>query len=284
MASFRSALKEAQRRMEEAGYGEQAAQLYLLELANQSHHNLYMEMDEEMSEELSQQYQSGIRRMINGEPLGYVLGYEWFYGYRIEVNDAVLIPRPETEELVANILAEYDEYFSWQYDVTAVDIGTGSGAIAVALKKEAPAINMLATDISAEAIAVARRNAAKNEAVVPMLIGDMLEPLRERNMKVDILISNPPYIPQTEVMEKSVVDFEPHLALFGGANGLKYYQQIFAECRKVLKERALLAFEMGWNQKAEMETLLKEYFPHDRYEIRKDMSGKDRMLLIYINL
>lgn len=284
MATYRSVLKDAQRRMDEAGYGEQAAQLYMLELTNQSNHNLYMEMDETIDDELSKQYQAGIERMIGGEPLGYVLGYEWFYGYRFYVNEAVLIPRPETEELVANILAEYDEYFANQYDVTAVDIGTGSGAIAVTLKKEAPDINMLATDISAEAVAVARKNALSNEAVVPMLIGDMLEPLCDRNLKVDILISNPPYIPQAETMEKSVVDFEPHLALFGGASGLKYYRQIFAQCRKVLKERALLAFEMGWNQKEAMEQLLKEYFPHDRYEIRKDMSGKDRMLFIYINL
>ncbi len=284
MASYRSVLKDAQRRMDEAGYGEQAAQLYLLELTNQSNHNLYMEMDEAIDDELREQYQAGIERMIDGEPLGYVLGYEWFYGYRFHVNEAVLIPRPETEELVANILAEYDEYFSAQYDVTAVDIGTGSGAIAVALKKEAPALNMVATDISSEAIAVARENALSNEAVVAMLIGDMLEPLCDRNLKVDILISNPPYIPQAETMEKSVVDFEPHLALFGGANGLKYYREIFSQCRKVLKERALLAFEMGWNQKEAMEELLKEYFPNDRYEIRKDMSGKDRMLFIYINL
>lgn len=284
MASFRSELIHAQRRMEEAGYGEQAAQLYLLELSNEHHHDLYMEMDQEMSAELCGQYRSGIERMIGGEPLGYVLGYEWFYGYRIQVNESVLIPRPETEELLANILAEYDEYFSDQYDVTAVDIGTGSGAIAVALKKEAPGINMIATDISAEAVAVARQNALANEAAVSMLIGDMLEPLYERNLKVDMLISNPPYIPQNEVMEKSVVDFEPHLALFGGDNGLKFYRQIFSQCRRVLKERALLAFEMGWNQKAAMEELVKEFFPHDRYEIRKDMSGKDRMLFIFVNL
>lgn len=284
MITFKQALRQARQAMIEADRGDQAAQLYLLELANLRAHDLYMEMDREMDEELYTQYQAGIKRMLAGEPLGHVLGYEWFYGYRFIVNEHVLIPRPETEELVANILAEYDTYFSMKEDAVAADIGTGSGAIAIALKKEAPALNVLGTDISTEAIKVAEQNAQWNEAHVPFMIGDMLEPLIERNLKVDMLISNPPYIPIHEEMDKSVVDYEPHVALFGGEDGLKYYRMIFERCRLVLKDQAMMAFEMGWNQRANMDQLMKEYFPHDRYEIIRDMSGKDRMLFVYINL
>ncbi len=284
MATFRQVLRQAQKEMVAAGYGDQSAQLYLLEIANLQAHDLYMEMDLEMPCDLEEQFHAGIKRMLTGEPLGHVLGYEWFYGYRFTVNENVLIPRPETEELVANILAEYDTYFANQEDVTAADIGTGSGAIAIALKKEAPTLNVLATDISADAIQIAQENAMQNAVAIPFMVGDMLQPLMERNLKVDILISNPPYIPDQEEMEKSVVDYEPHVALFGGSDGLKYYRMIFEQCRSVLKERAMMAFEMGWNQRVAMERLMKEYFPDDRYEIITDMSGKDRMLFVYINL
>lgn len=284
MATYKEVLRYAQKRMVEQNLGEQAAQLYLLELANLEAHDLYMEMDQEMDSDLMKRYEEGIKRMLSGEPLGHVLGFEWFYGYQFKVNEHVLIPRPETEELVANILAGYDEFFADSEDVTAVDIGTGSGAIAIAVKKEEPSISMLATDISKEAIQVANQNALANDAAVPFLVGDMLEPLIERDLKVDILISNPPYIPKDEEMEATVVDHEPHVALFGGEDGLKFYRIIFEQCRKVLKDRAMMAFEMGWNQRDAMECLMEIYFPNDRYEIIKDMSGKDRMLFVYINL
>lgn len=284
MATYKEVLRYAQKRMVEQNLGEQAAQLYLLELANLEAHDLYMEMDQEMDSDLMKRYEEGIKRMLSGEPLGHVLGFEWFYGYQFKVNEYVLIPRPETEELVANILAGYDEFFADSEDVTAVDIGTGSGAIAIAVKKEEPSISMMATDISKEAIQVANQNALANDAAVPFLVGDMLEPLIERDLKVDILISNPPYIPKDEEMEATVVDHEPHVALFGGEDGLKFYRIIFEQCRKVLKDRAMMAFEMGWNQRDAMESLMEIYFPNDRYEIIKDMSGKDRMLFVYINL
>lgn len=284
MATYKQVLRDAQKRMVEQDLGDQAAQLYLLELANLEAHDLYMEMDQEMEPDLVNRYEAGIKRMLAGEPLGHVLGFEWFYGYKFTVNEHVLIPRPETEELVANILAGYDEFFADSEDVVAVDVGTGSGAIAIAVKKEEPAISMMGTDISKEAIQVANQNAQANKASVPFMVGDMLEPLMERNLKVDILISNPPYIPSDEEMEATVVEHEPHVALFGGEDGLKFYRIIFENCKRVLKDRAMMAFEMGWNQREAMEALVGQYFPNDRYEIIKDMSGKDRMLFVYINL
>ena len=233
MSSYHSVLKNAQARMEEAGYGEQSALLYMLELTNKEAHNLYMEFDEEMQPELEELYEEGIQRLLTGIPLGHVLGFEWFYGYRFTVNEDVLIPRPETEELVANILAAYDEHFSSQDN---------------------------------------------------FMVGDMLQPLIDRNLKVDILISNPPYIPREEEMEHSVVDYEPHVALFGGEDGLKFYRIIFENAAKVLKERAMMAFEMGYNQKEALSEEAKKYFPNARIEVLKDMSGKNRMLFVYLNM
>lgn len=284
MSTYKQILREAQKRMVAAGYGDQAAQVYLLELSNMESHDLYMEFENDMPTSMIQQYEEGIERMLKGEPLGHVLGFEWFYGYKFTVNEDVLIPRPETEELVANILAAYDEYFADSENVSAVDIGTGSGAIAIAVKKEEPSIQVMGTDISMAAIDVANENAKANQAMVPFMVGDMLQPLIERNIKVDILISNPPYIPQDEQMEASVVEHEPHVALFGGEDGLKFYRVIFENCKHVLKDRSMMAFEMGWNQKDAMSALVEAYLPDATYEIMKDMSGKDRMLFVYFDL
>lgn len=284
MSSYHSVLKHAQMRMEEAGYGEQSALLYMLELTNKEAHNLYMEFEQEMDSKLAEAYEEGIRQLLTGVPLGHVLGFEWFYGYRFTVNQDVLIPRPETEELVANILAAYDEKFSGQDNVTAVDIGTGSGAIAVSLKKEEPNLHMMATDISEQAVAVAKKNADDNDAIVNFMVGDMLQPLIDRNLKVDILISNPPYIPREEEMEHSVVDYEPHVALFGGEDGLKFYRIIFEHAAEVLKDRAMMAFEMGYNQKEALSAEVKTYFPDAKVDVLKDMSGKNRMLFVYLNM
>ena len=165
-----------------------------------------------------------------------------------------------------------------------IDVGTGSGAIAIALRKEEAHLQVTASDISEQAVAVARKNAADNAADVTFLTGDMLEPFIEAGIRCDILVSNPPYIPVHEQMEHSVVDFEPHVALFGGEDGLKFYREIFANAHRVIKEKAILAFEMGYDQGERLRALAKEHFPDARVEIIKDLSGKNRMLFVYHNL
>lgn len=282
MSSYRELLNEAQNKMLEADLGEQAALFYLLELTDMKSHNLYMEMDEEVDSEIEAKYKEGIERLLTGEPLGHILGFEWFYGYRFKVSENVLIPRPETEELVGYVLAAYDEMFEGK-DVIACDIGTGSGAIAISLKLEEPRLHIVASDISEEALEVARENAKELNANVSFLCGSMLEPLIERNIKVDILVSNPPYIKSDAQMEKSVVDYEPHVALFGGEDGLKFYRMIFENAHKVLKDKAFMAFEMGYDQKDDLIALAKQYYPKARIEAIQDMNRKDRMLFVYID-
>lgn len=257
---------------------------YLVELSQQERYNLYANFREEMPEDLRNSFEAGMARILKQEPMAHVLGYSWFYGYKFIVNEDVLIPRPETEELCANILARMDQYFSKNETIYCVDVGTGSGAIAITLCKEEPHVHMMATDISQEALVTARKNAQMNEADVQFMAGDMLQPLIEKNIRLDVLVCNPPYIPQEEKMEKSVVDFEPHVALFGGEDGLKFYREIFADCQKVLKDKAFMAFEMGWDQRERMSQLVEKTLPGWKYEILKDMNGKDRMLFVYRNL
>ena len=279
---YRDALKNAKEQCIKVGVGEQAPLFLLLELTEREAHNLYMEYEEEMEGELLIEYNQKVNRLLQGEPLDHILGYSYFYGYRFVVDERVLIPRPETEELVANILNVYDEHFPSQ-PITLIDVGSGSGAIAISLKLEEKNIQVSASDISKDAIAVASTNAKTLGAEVSFLVGNMLEPFIENNYQVDILVSNPPYIPKNEKMEQSVIGYEPHVALFGGEDGLHFYREIFKKAHLVIKERSILAFEIGYDQKEILKQEAKKYFKDDRIEVYKDMNGKNRMLFIYHN-
>ena len=252
---------------------------FLFELCNDENINLYLEKDNEARKSIVDKYESGVKRLIEGEPLNYVLGYSYFYGYRLKVDEAVLIPRFETEELVGRVLSGYDEYFKDQ-KINLADVGTGSGAIAIALKKEEDNLNVYASDISKEALEVAILNAQNNQADIRFFEGSMLKPLIENNIKLDILVSNPPYIRNDEVVEHSVRDYEPNVALFGGDDGLKFYRMIFEDAHKVLKERSMMFFEMGYDQKENLTALAREFFTSADINVYKDINNKDRMLVI----
>ena len=254
---------------------------FLFELCNEYDINLYMEKDNEADPRVIKRFEEGVKRLANSEPLNYVLGYSYFYGYKMQVNKNVLIPRFETEELVGLILSNIDEYYKDEKEICLADVGTGSGAIAIALKKEEEKLNIFASDISKEAIEVAKKNAANNDAEVTFFCGSMLDPLIENNIKLDILVSNPPYIKEDEVLESSVKDYEPHVALFGGEDGLKFYRIIFENAHKIVRENGMLFFEIGYDQKERLIKLAKEYFKEAKeIEVYKDLNGKNRMLMI----
>ena len=280
---YRDCILTAQKEMAARNLSENAPMLLMMEITGKENHDLYMEFEEEMDDSIFKEFDEKYEILLTGKPLQQILGYEYFYGYKFTVNEDVLIPRPETEELVANILAYYDEYFPNQ-KVNLCDIGTGSGAIAITLKKEEDNLQVVASDISEAAVKTAQKNANDLSANVRFLIGYMCEPLIDENVKVDILVSNPPYIPLHEEMEHSVKDFEPHVALFGGEDGLKFYRTIFERGKLLLKEKSFMAFEMGYNQKEALTALAKEYYPKSRIEVLKDLSGKDRMLFIFNQL
>ncbi|MBR3363437.1 MAG: peptide chain release factor N(5)-glutamine methyltransferase [Solobacterium sp.] len=284
MTKFSKAVRTYEKLCRAADVPEETVMAYLVELSQRERYDLYANYEEEMPQDLEAEFAAGMERILNQEPMAHVLGYSWFYGYKMIVNEDVLIPRVETEELCAEILKRMDRYFADYETIEAVDIGTGSGAIAITIAKEEPKVRMRATDISTDALKTAVKNAEINGADIAFVAGDMLEPLIEAGVKLDVLICNPPYIPEDEEMEKSVVDFEPHVALFGGSDGLYFYRRIFAGCRQLLKEKAFMAFEMGWNQREAMSRLVAETLPEAQYEILKDMNGKDRMLFVYFGL
>ena len=281
MKTYNQLIHEYRKIFKEKELPPETVKAFLFELCNDHKVNLYLDIDKEVNPDVYELFTKGMERIMNNEPMNYVLGYSYFYGYRFVVNDGVLIPRPETEELVGLILSKYDEYFNGQ-PVDLCDVGTGSGAIAIALKKEEDRLNVYASDISEDALKVARLNAQNNDAKVEFFQGSMLEPFIERDIKVDILVSNPPYIKTVETIEASVYDYEPHVALFGGEDGLKFYREILENAHKVLKPKGFIFFEMGYDLKDSLSALAKEYYPESRIEVYKDINGKDRMMMIAV--
>lgn len=284
MPTVKELIKLAESKLDDYNQDVNVAKVLFYHLANKQPHELYLMYDEEVNEELEAKFLAGMEEYYQGKPIQYIKGVETFFGRDFKVNENVLIPRYETEELVENILYRIDDYFADYENITLCDVGTGSGAIATSLALEEPRLKVYATDISDKAIEVAKDNAKSLEAEVEFLVGDMLQPLLEKEIKVDIFVSNPPYIPQEQKIEAMVKDNEPHVALFGGNDGLYFYRKIFQGVNALIKKRALLAFEMGFDQLELMEEALQEYFPNDCHEIIKDINGKDRMLFIYRNL
>ena len=214
-----------------------------------------------------------IKRLNNGEPVQYIVGNVSFYGNIIDVDKRVLIPRFETEELVENTIKYIKKY---NYN-SIVDIGTGSGCIAITIKKIFPSMLVDAVDISKDALALAESNSIKNDTLMNFYEGNLLNPL---NKKYDIIISNPPYIAYDEEIMDIVKNNEPHLALYADNNGLYYYEEILKNVYNYINKNGLIAFEIGYDQAEKIKQIVQKYLNNYNIEIKKDMTGKDRMVFI----
>lgn len=284
MATYKQIIRHYENLLTEADQDSNVPKVLFYHLAKKEPHQLYLMMDEEVEPTLLEAFEKAMALYLQGYPVQYIKGVETFFGRDFIVNENVLIPRYETEELVENILYHIDDYFPSHGSLDLVDVGTGSGAIAISLKAEEPRLEVVATDISQAAIEVAMQNAKNLETDITFYQGDMLEPLLERKLKFDLFVSNPPYIPKEQPIEAMVKDNEPHVALFGGHDGLYFYRKIFEGVQPLLKDKAILAFEMGFDQKEDMKKEVEHYFPNTPYRILKDMNGKDRMLFIYYHI
>lgn len=241
---------------------------------------LYLNLKNEVPIDVEKKFNELFNKYIyDNIPVQYLVEKSCFYGYDFYVNKDVLIPRFETEELVENVIRCYDEYFKGEV-VEVLDVATGSGCIGITLALEEKNMKVTATDISDAALMVAKKNALDLKAHINFIKGDMLEPVLKR--KFDIVVSNPPYIPESENVESLVKDNEPNIALFGGEDGMKFYKIILKDVKKILNKKAIVAFEHGFDKKEEMIALVNEYLPNAKVEVLKDLAGKDRMTLIYV--
>lgn len=229
-----------------------------------------MKMKDDAPDCISQAYEVLLSKRSKGVPVQYLLGTQSFYGYDFFVNENVLIPRADTEVLVNEALKLAGE------NAKVLDLCTGSGCIAVSVKLERSDITVSASDISKDALKIARLNADYNNADITFYESDLFGSINE---KYDVIISNPPYIETEEIekLESNVKDFEPRTALDGGITGLDFYERIFSEAGDYLSEHGVVAVEIGYNQAAAVSDIAgKNGFENIR--VVKDLSGLDRVV------
>lgn len=255
------------------------AKLLLAELLHKNPLELLNYLSYQVDEKTVTLYKKAVLALESGKPLQYVLGNVNFYGNNFYINENVLIPRFETEELVENVTEYAKKFFTEPVDL--IDLGCGSGVIGLTLEKKISTNSVDLIDISEKALEVTNINCGKMNSKANLVLSDMFKNI---NKKYDIIVSNPPYIKTVEEIEKIVKDNEPHLALYAGVDGLDCYRKILNDIASHMKERCLIAFEIGMTQGVPLTALIKEKLPNDIVEIKKDLSGKDRMLFIFHNL
>ncbi|OAB47733.1 peptide chain release factor N(5)-glutamine methyltransferase [Paenibacillus antarcticus] len=303
--SIRGAFAEASSFLTQCGVMEpqRNAQLLLEHVLGLSSTAYYMALPELFPEEFITAWEDAVTRKAAGEPAQYIIGEQEFYGLLFTVTPSVLIPRPETELLVEAILQQAERLWpgrtvaSANRDVATAagtnelaplvaseplvvaDIGTGSGAIAVTLASQASGLRVYASDISPEALRVAERNAARHGAAVAFREGNLLAPFA--GMALDILVSNPPYIPADTIagLQREVRDFEPRLALDGGEDGLWPYRIMIEQIDLLEAPPRIIGFELGMGQAMDVADMLRQAGHWSEIIIVPDLAGIDRHVI-----
>lgn len=238
--------------------------------------DLYMQFDRPLVDRELDHYRTLVKRRVKNEPLQYIMGNVDFYHSRLRLTPDVLIPRQETEILVDKICKELRPR---KEALVVWDLCTGSGAIAIALKKTFPHFHVAASDLSEKALALAKENSEANGVEISFYQGDLLTPFQ--NKKADVIICNPPYISEKDyfTLESEVRDFEPRIALLGGVSGLEFYERLAQELPFYLNLGAKIFFEIGKDQGNSLQNLFQTPF-WKRVYIEKDWAGHDRFFFL----
>lgn len=255
------------------------AKILIAELLNCNPLELLNHLQEEVSNEKIELLKKEIKALEENKPLQYVLGYVNFYGNKFVVDERVLIPRFETEELVENTIKYIKKLFTEPVDI--IDLGCGSGVIGITLEKKVSTKTVDLIDISKDALEVAKINCEKLNSKCNLIQSDMFKNVEK---KYDVIISNPPYIKENEIIEDIVKENEPHLALYAGEDGLDCYKKILETVNEYKKEKCIIAFEIGYQQAEDIKRLVDKYIPKAQVIIKKDLSDKDRMAFIFCGI
>lgn len=257
------------------------AQLLLAEVLDASRAHVLAHPEQVLTGQQAAAYAQLVTRREAGEPVAYLLGRRAFYDREFRVEPAVLIPRPETEHLLEAALDFVKARAAQGSPVTAaVDVGTGSGALAVTLAAHAPQTRVWATDISPDALAIARHNAERNSIHVTFLEGDLLEPLLAQGERVDLVMANLPYIATDDMLGLEVSRYEPHLALDGGPDGLDLIRRLLIQAPGAINPGARILLEIGADQGESAVRLARDAFPGCACSVMKDYAGHDRVVIL----
>ncbi|MDD3839508.1 MAG: peptide chain release factor N(5)-glutamine methyltransferase [Clostridia bacterium] len=282
-STIMAVLRNAEKKLAENGVQNPRldAQIMLSRVLDKQTIYLYINRDKVLSDEELSLYNCMLTRRIRGEPVQYIIGQREFMSLDFEVKSGVLIPRPDTEILVEEIIRLSKKILQTKPNITIADIGTGSGAIAVSLAKYIYNAKIYATDISEKALEVAKSNARKHgvDTSIDFIKTSLLSGLEGKGL--DIIVSNPPYIPSAQIakLQREVKDFEPVEALDGGRDGLDFYRLITEKAPRCLGDRGILVFEVGYGQSRDVENIILNtgYFKDIR--ILKDLASIDRVVI-----
>ena len=271
-AAMREALSEAAVRLGGSSTARRDAELLLMRAAERDRAWLMTHAEAELTPEQTERFRAWVERRAKHEPVQYILGETEFYGLTFRVTPDVLIPRPETEHLVEAVI----ERVPRDGPLRICDLGTGSGAIAVALAHELPRAQVTALDLSPGALAVAKENAERHRVAGRVRFGesDLLNGVL--GAKFDVVVSNPPYVRDDEVLEAQVREYEPHTALFAGPMGLGVYERLIPEARQALVPGGWLILEIGHGQRDALAGMLAGW---DAVEFRDDLQGIPRVAI-----
>lgn len=277
MTTIQQALQQARQRIVPVSDSAASdAQRLLCEVLGVERAYLLARPEQMLTAEQESHFEQLIRRCAAGEPLAYILGRWPFYDREFRVTPAVLIPRPETELLLEQALA----FINRHPHSKVVDVGTGSGALAVTLAAHCPTATVYATDISPAALEIARQNAAKYETRVQFLQGDLLQPLIGQGVRVDLIMANLPYIASGELPGLAVARYEPRLALDGGLDGLDLVRRLLEQASSVWRESGLILLEIGADQGQAAREPASAALPQTHVTVLKDYAGLDRIVRI----
>lgn len=248
----------------------------LINKLNYSNTDYILKQDEELNEEFIESFKMDLDKHLNlNIPVQYILNKAYFYGNEFYVDDNVLIPRKETEDLIYNTINFIKDKYQ-NKEISILDLATGSGIIGITLKKELPHVTVTVSDISIGALKVARKNALSHQVDINIIESDWFKNIKD---KYDVIISNPPYIKEDYILDTKVLK-EPHNALFSGVDGLDSYKVILSEIKSYLNNNYLIAFEHGYDQKDTIREIALKYFNNEEIIQKRDLSNKDRYTFI----
>ena len=239
---------------------------------------LNLNLEKQVDEETVLKYKKVLKYKREGMPIQYALNNACFYGYDFYVSEDDLIPRFETEELVYNTIIYLKKYFN---SPKVLDLCSGSGCIGITLKKECPDISIDFADISTKALDVLKKNLKSHQVDGKVIESDLFADIHD---KYDIIVSNPPYVAYSDKVDEIVQKYEPSLALYADNNGLEMYERILKDVSKYLKDKFLIAFEIGSTQARDVIALIQKYLTDVKVILKKDASARDRMIFIFKNI